>query len=99
MRAPACPARLPQTTAAAPARQPAARPPAARTQVLPLGASKGEGVSWLLAELGRDPAHLMALGDGGGRLAASRGLGGGRLAAAVCLWGGGRGCLERRLER
>ncbi|GBF87560.1 haloacid dehalogenase-like hydrolase [Raphidocelis subcapitata] len=33
-------------------------------EVLPLGASKGAGVEWLLREMGRDPAHLMAIGDG-----------------------------------
>jgi hydroxymethylpyrimidine pyrophosphatase-like HAD family hydrolase len=34
-------------------------------EALPAGASKGEGVAWLLGELGIDPAaHLMALGDG-----------------------------------
>jgi hydroxymethylpyrimidine pyrophosphatase-like HAD family hydrolase len=33
-------------------------------QVLPLGASKGAGVSWLLNRLGVDPAACMALGDG-----------------------------------
>lgn len=33
-------------------------------EVLPLGASKGAGVEWLLGELGHDPKHLMALGDG-----------------------------------
>jgi hydroxymethylpyrimidine pyrophosphatase-like HAD family hydrolase len=33
-------------------------------QVLPLGASKGAGVSWLLKHLGMDPAGLLALGDG-----------------------------------
>lgn len=35
--------------------------------MLPLGASKGSGVEWLLGELGHDPKHLMALGDGGER--------------------------------
>jgi hypothetical protein len=34
------------------------------SQVLPLGASKGAGVSWLLDHLGMDPAGLLALGDG-----------------------------------
>ncbi|KIZ03474.1 hypothetical protein MNEG_4483 [Monoraphidium neglectum] len=33
-------------------------------EVLPLGASKGEGVRWLLDHMGRDARHLMALGDG-----------------------------------
>ncbi|PRW57026.1 haloacid dehalogenase-like hydrolase [Chlorella sorokiniana] len=33
-------------------------------EVLPLGASKGVGVSWLLDRLGVDPAAVMALGDG-----------------------------------
>jgi hydroxymethylpyrimidine pyrophosphatase-like HAD family hydrolase len=33
-------------------------------QVLPLGASKGAGVSWLLNHLGMDSAGLLALGDG-----------------------------------
>lgn len=33
-------------------------------EVLPLGASKGEGVSWLLDRLGVDPAACLALGDG-----------------------------------
>lgn len=33
-------------------------------EVLPLGSSKGEGVSWLLHHLGLSPAGLMALGDG-----------------------------------
>ena len=33
-------------------------------QVLPLGASKGTGVAWLLQHLGVDAAHVMALGDG-----------------------------------
>ncbi len=33
-------------------------------QVLPLGASKGAGVAWLLDHLGVDPRHVMALGDG-----------------------------------
>ncbi|GIL55625.1 hypothetical protein Vafri_11159 [Volvox africanus] len=33
-------------------------------EVLPLGASKGAGLSWLLEHLGVDPAHVMALGDG-----------------------------------
>jgi len=28
------------------------------------GASKGDGVSWLLQHLGRSPAGLLALGDG-----------------------------------
>lgn len=36
----------------------------ASMQVLPLGASKGAGVSWLLNRLGVDPAACMALGDG-----------------------------------
>lgn len=31
-------------------------------QVLPLGASKGAGVEWLLAQLGVDPANVLALG-------------------------------------
>lgn len=35
-----------------------------RTQVLPLGSSKGEGVAWLLNHLGLSPAGLLALGDG-----------------------------------
>jgi hydroxymethylpyrimidine pyrophosphatase-like HAD family hydrolase len=33
-------------------------------QVLPLGASKGEGVSWLLNHLGMSPTGLLAMGDG-----------------------------------
>lgn len=33
-------------------------------QVLPLGASKGAGVEWLLEHLGVSPRHVMALGDG-----------------------------------
>ncbi|KAG2497861.1 hypothetical protein HYH03_004127 [Edaphochlamys debaryana] len=33
-------------------------------EVLPLGASKGEGLRWLLAHLGVEPQHVMALGDG-----------------------------------
>ncbi|KAF6261871.1 HAD-like domain-containing protein, partial [Scenedesmus sp. NREL 46B-D3] len=33
-------------------------------EVLPLGASKGAGVAWLLAHLGMEPAGLLALGDG-----------------------------------
>ncbi|GIL85379.1 hypothetical protein Vretimale_10672 [Volvox reticuliferus] len=33
-------------------------------EVLPLGASKGAGLSWLLEHMGVDPAHVMALGDG-----------------------------------
>ncbi|KAI8464194.1 MAG: HAD-like domain-containing protein [Monoraphidium minutum] len=33
-------------------------------EVLPLGASKGQGVEWLLAHMGHDPRHLMAMGDG-----------------------------------
>ncbi|KXZ46768.1 hypothetical protein GPECTOR_41g733 [Gonium pectorale] len=33
-------------------------------EVLPLGASKGAGLRWLLDHLGVDPAHVMALGDG-----------------------------------
>ena len=40
------------------------RPPLRCSQVLPLGASKGVGVSWLLERLGVDPAAVMALGDG-----------------------------------
>jgi hydroxymethylpyrimidine pyrophosphatase-like HAD family hydrolase len=32
-------------------------------QVLPLGASKGSGVQWLLDHMGVDPAHVMALGE------------------------------------
>lgn len=32
-------------------------------QVLPLGASKGTGVEWLLKHLGVEPQHVMALGD------------------------------------
>ncbi|EFN56002.1 hypothetical protein CHLNCDRAFT_22679, partial [Chlorella variabilis] len=32
--------------------------------VLPLGASKGFGVGWLLDRLGVDPAACLALGDG-----------------------------------
>lgn len=32
--------------------------------MLPLGASKGAGVAWLLQRLGVDPAACMALGDG-----------------------------------
>jgi hydroxymethylpyrimidine pyrophosphatase-like HAD family hydrolase len=32
-----------------------------RLQVLPLGVSKGAGVSWLLDHLGMDPAGLLAL--------------------------------------
>jgi hydroxymethylpyrimidine pyrophosphatase-like HAD family hydrolase len=38
--------------------------PTEPAQVLPRGASKGAGVEWLLREMGHDPAHLMALGDG-----------------------------------
>ncbi len=34
------------------------------TQVLPPGASKGSGLSWLLNHLNIDPCHVMALGDG-----------------------------------
>ncbi|PSC69494.1 haloacid dehalogenase-like hydrolase [Micractinium conductrix] len=33
-------------------------------EVLPLGASKGTGVAWLLDRLGVDPAACLALGDG-----------------------------------
>ncbi|KXZ46767.1 hypothetical protein GPECTOR_41g732 [Gonium pectorale] len=33
-------------------------------EVLPLGASKGAGLRWLLDHLGVDPANVMALGDG-----------------------------------
>lgn len=33
-------------------------------EVLPLGASKGAGVAWLLDRLGVDPSCVMALGDG-----------------------------------
>eukprot|EP00955_Chlamydomonas_euryale_P116119 366399-Chlamydomonas_euryale.AAC.25 len=33
-------------------------------EVLPLGASKGAGVAWLLEHLGLDASGLMALGDG-----------------------------------
>lgn len=33
-------------------------------ELLPLGASKGAGVAWLLNRLGVDPARCMALGDG-----------------------------------
>jgi hydroxymethylpyrimidine pyrophosphatase-like HAD family hydrolase len=33
------------------------------SQVLPLGASKDAGVSWLLHHLGMDPAGLLALGE------------------------------------
>ncbi|KAF8061109.1 TOC34 [Scenedesmus sp. PABB004] len=33
-------------------------------EVLPLGASKGAGVAWLLGELGLDAGGLLALGDG-----------------------------------
>lgn len=33
-------------------------------EVLPLGASKGDGVSWLLNHLGMSPAGLLAMGDG-----------------------------------
>lgn len=33
-------------------------------QVLPLGASKGNGVAWLLDHLGVDATHVMAMGDG-----------------------------------
>ncbi|GAB4813524.1 hypothetical protein N2152v2_000570 [Parachlorella kessleri] len=33
-------------------------------EILPLGASKGEGVSWLLNHLGVAPGDVMALGDG-----------------------------------
>lgn len=33
-------------------------------EVLPLGTSKGSGLSWLLDHMGVDPAHVMALGDG-----------------------------------
>ena len=32
-------------------------------QVLPLGASKGTGLLWLLKHLNTDPASVMALGD------------------------------------
>lgn len=38
--------------------------PAPPPQVLPLGCSKGSGVSLLLDRLGIDPAACMALGDG-----------------------------------
>ena len=33
-------------------------------QVLPLGASKGAGVEWLLAHLGVSASNVMAMGDG-----------------------------------
>ncbi|KAA3663565.1 MAG: HAD family hydrolase [Chloroflexi bacterium] len=33
-------------------------------EVMPLGVSKGEGVSWLLDRMGVDPANIMAVGDG-----------------------------------
>eukprot|EP00197_Chlamydomonas_leiostraca_P005647 CAMPEP_0202870918 /NCGR_PEP_ID=MMETSP1391-20130828/17200_1 /ASSEMBLY_ACC=CAM_ASM_000867 /TAXON_ID=1034604 /ORGANISM="Chlamydomonas leiostraca, Strain SAG 11-49" /LENGTH=317 /DNA_ID=CAMNT_0049551593 /DNA_START=119 /DNA_END=1072 /DNA_ORIENTATION=- len=33
-------------------------------EVLPLGASKGSGVAWLLSHLDADASHIMALGDG-----------------------------------
>ncbi len=33
-------------------------------EVLPAGASKGAGLSWLLAQLEIDPAQVMAIGDG-----------------------------------
>jgi hydroxymethylpyrimidine pyrophosphatase-like HAD family hydrolase len=33
-------------------------------QVLPLGASKGDGLSWLLNHLGMSPGGLLAMGDG-----------------------------------
>jgi Cof subfamily protein (haloacid dehalogenase superfamily) len=33
-------------------------------EVMPLGVSKGEGVRWLLEEMGIDPAVVMAVGDG-----------------------------------
>lgn len=33
-------------------------------EVLPLGASKGAGVQWLLNHLGMDPLSVMAMGDG-----------------------------------
>jgi Cof subfamily protein (haloacid dehalogenase superfamily) len=32
-------------------------------EILPLGASKGAGVAWLLADLGIEPQRVMALGD------------------------------------
>ena len=38
-------------------------PPHTHAQVLPLGASKGVGVAWLLERLGVDPGDVMALGD------------------------------------
>jgi hydroxymethylpyrimidine pyrophosphatase-like HAD family hydrolase len=38
--------------------------PCRAMQVLPLGASKGAGVSWLLDRLGVAPEAVMALGDG-----------------------------------
>lgn len=38
--------------------------PHSRLQVLPLGASKGAGVAWLLDRLGVDPSAVLALGDG-----------------------------------
>ena len=33
-------------------------------EAMPLGVSKGEGVGWLLNEMGVDPAAVMAIGDG-----------------------------------
>ncbi|MCP4423174.1 MAG: HAD family hydrolase [Chloroflexi bacterium] len=33
-------------------------------EILPLGVSKGDGVGWLLAQMGVDPAAAMAVGDG-----------------------------------
>ena len=45
-----------------------------RAQVLPLGASKGAGVQWLLDHMGRDARHLMAMGDGGERMHRERSL-------------------------
>lgn len=44
-------------------------------EVLPLGASKGEGLLWLLSRLGVDPAGVMALGDGENDLEMLRSVG------------------------
>lgn len=43
---------------------PSAPHPPPPLQVLPLGASKGFGVGWLLDRLGVDPSAVLALGDG-----------------------------------
>jgi hydroxymethylpyrimidine pyrophosphatase-like HAD family hydrolase len=54
-------------------------------EVLPLGASKGAGVAWLLDRLGVDPACVMALGDGENDVSAA--AGGMRAQAACCMAG------------